>query len=570
LGYPVAMRTLFVTLHSKFIHASLALPCLAAYCVEDCGDIAIREFTVHEPKENVLAALLAEEPDVIAFSVYLWNRRNILDLLDALAVARPKIRLVVGGPEVSYEDADLFRRHPGLTAVIRGEGEGPIKELLGAWRQGEEPADLTRIILRRGHDILEGPDGPPLPELDAIPSPFAMGLADTSRGFVYYETSRGCPYRCAFCMSALDQTVRSYSMDRIRSDLRLLMNSEVRKVKLVDRTFNYNPRRARDIFAWILEHNRSTHFHFEIGAHLIDEETIDLLSKVPPDMFQFEIGVQSTLQDTLSHIDREVDMEKLAANVRRLRERTDIHLHLDLVAGLPGEGYNDFLASIDRVASLEPHHLQLEPVKLLPGSPMRNDAALLGIRFDPNPPYTVLGTPQMSFADLEQLRTISRILDLTFNSGRFGGFLKEIQHRVGRFAGALERLSRFFQSHDLLRHPLSQRGIFEAVDRFITAEIDNEDAPLLRERLARDYALTERVSPHNPPDFFNTELSPEESLNVRDTVRQITRYNKGRDIKVQHFAAVFESLPEFPARTVLVFIYLTKTGEGIHVEETRL
>ncbi|HKL48991.1 MAG TPA: cobalamin B12-binding domain-containing protein, partial [Desulfuromonadales bacterium] len=133
------MRTLFVTLHSKFIHASLALPCLAAYCGDDCGDIAIREFTVHEPKENVLAALLAEEPDVVAFSVYLWNRRNILDLIDALAVARPKIRLVLGGPEVSYEDADLLRRHPGLTAVIRGEGEGPIKELLGAWQQGEKP-----------------------------------------------------------------------------------------------------------------------------------------------------------------------------------------------------------------------------------------------------------------------------------------------------------------------------------------------------------------------------------------------------------------------------------------------
>ncbi|NIQ94148.1 MAG: DUF4080 domain-containing protein, partial [Desulfuromonadales bacterium] len=215
-------------------------------------------------------------------------------------------------------------------------------------------------------------------------------------------------------------------------------------------------------------------------------------------------------------------MARLADNVQRLRRKTRIHLHLDLIAGLPGEGYDDLLASLDRVAALEPHHLQLEPVKLLPGSPLRRDAEKLEMSFDPNPPYTVLGTPQLPFASLERLRTVSRILDLTFNSGRFSGFLKELANLEGSFARALERLALFFQRRDLLRHPLSQRGIFEAVGRFIDAQECSAPTALLRERLARDYARSERVSPHNPPFFLDASLSAEESRAVRDEVRRTT------------------------------------------------
>ncbi|MBW2688835.1 MAG: B12-binding domain-containing radical SAM protein, partial [Deltaproteobacteria bacterium] len=393
------MRTILATLHSKFIHNSLALPCLAAYCGNDCGELLIREFTVHEPRESILAMLLDEEPDIIAFSVYIWNRHTIFELIDALTVANPELRVIVGGPEVSFDGPEIFDRHPGLTALVRGEGEEPLHSLLTAWHQERQPGAIPRIVLRKGTELISGPDSPPLTDLNQIPSPFQAGLMDLERGFVYYETSRGCPFHCSFCLSARDNHMRSYSMERIYSDLLFLMQNKVPKIKLVDRTFNYDAERTRDIFSFILEHNLSTHFHFEIAGHLLDEQTLELLESVPVDTFQFEIGVQTTLERTLAAIDRRVNLTKLEKNIRHLRKNDRIHLHLDLVAGLPGDRYDSFLASIDQVVSLAPHHLQIEPVKLLPGSPLRDQAVDLQIRHDPNPPYTVLASKEMSFAE---------------------------------------------------------------------------------------------------------------------------------------------------------------------------
>jgi anaerobic magnesium-protoporphyrin IX monomethyl ester cyclase len=564
------MRTVLTTLHSKFIHPSLALPCLAAYCGEECGELRIREFTVHEPKENALAALVSEEPDVVAFSVYLWNRRETLELADALATAAPGTRVVLGGPEVSFDGPDLFDRHPGVSAIVRGEGEIPLRGLLSAWAKGEEPRDVPRLALRRGEGIVEGPNVPPLADLDALPSPFALGLADLSRGFVYLETSRGCPYTCAFCMSALDERVRSFSMARIREDLRRLMEARVPKVKLVDRTFNYDAARARQIWSFILKHNRETHFHFEIGAHLLDEESLSLLETVPPGMFQFEIGVQSTLPATLDAIGRRASLEKLEENVRRLRAMGNIHLHLDLIAGLPGEGYRDFLASVDRVASLSPHHLQIEPVKLLPGSPLRRDSRRLDLRFDPHPPYTVLSTPDLSFAEIGRLRGISRLFDLTYNSGRFNGFLGGLQTACGSLSAALERLEDFWRGRSLFRHPLSRRAIFEECWNFARSAFDGEMRETLREMLARDFALCERVAPGNAPDFFDLALTEEEMETVREQVRRETEAVKGQGTKIQHFAAAFERLAGVSGREVRLFLYQTRSGDGMRVKEVRL
>jgi anaerobic magnesium-protoporphyrin IX monomethyl ester cyclase len=564
------MRTILTTLHSKFIHPSLALPCLAAYCGKECGELRLREFTVHEPKENVLAALVAEEPDVVAFSVYLWNRRETLELADALATVRPGIRIVLGGPEVSFDGPDLFDRHPGVSAIVRGEGEIPLRGLLSAWAKGVDSLDVPRLAQRRDEGVIEGPDAPPLADLDELPSPFALGLADLSRGFVYLETSRGCPYTCSFCMSALDERVRSFSMARIRDDLRLLMDAGVPKVKLIDRTFNYDAARAREIWSFILRHNRQTHFHFEIGAHLLDEETLALLETVPSGMFQFEIGVQSTLPATLDAIGRQASLEKLEESVRRLRAAGNIHLHLDLIAGLPGEGYRDFLASVEKVASLCPHHLQIEPVKLLPGSPLRRDARRLGLRFDPHPPYGILSTPELTFAEIDRLRGLSRLFDLTFNSGRFGGFLEGLKAACGSLSAGLERLEDFWRTRDLFRHPLSQRAVFEACWNFVRSTFSGEVRETLRDGLARDLALCERVAPGNAPDFYDLTLTEEEMEAVREQVRRETEAIKGQGIKTQHFAAAFERLPGLSERTVLLFLYLTKSGEGMRVKEIPL
>ncbi len=561
------MRTILATLHSKYIHASLALPSLAAFCGTACGELVIREFTVHEPREAILAALLAEQPDVVAFSVYLWNRRETFDLIDALAAACPGIRLVVGGPEVSFDDPELFARHPGLTALVRGEGELPLKALLSAWAVGEEPATIPRLARRRGQVATEGPEGPPLRELDAIPSPFQANLVALDRGLVYLETSRGCPFRCAFCLSARDNQLRTFSRPRVFADLQWLMEREVPQVKLVDRTFNADPARAREIFRFILAHNRSSRFHFEIAAHLLDDETLALLDTAPPGIFQFEIGVQSTLETALRAVDRPLALERLEATVHRLKTAGRIRLHLDLVAGLPGEGYADFLASMDRVATLAPDHLQVEPVKLLPGTPLRDQALELGLRFDPNPPYTVLATPELSFAELERLRTISRLLDLTYNAGCFPTFLAVLATVGSSLAHGLERLAIDLAAHAWLRYPLGREGLFLRLAEAVGRQWTGAPAEQLRDALAFDLARCERIVPERAPALFDTAMFPAETSWAREEVRHATAALHGQGIKLQHFAAAFRRLPNTTGRTVCLFLYRIRSGEGLAVEE---
>ncbi len=561
------MRTLLTTLHAKFIHNSLALPCIASYCNDVCDDTLIREYTVHEPKENTLSAILAEQPDVIAFSVYIWNRRETFELIDLLSTVNPELKLVVGGPEVSFDGPELFAAHPGLSALVRGEGEEPMYSLLEAWQAEKEPGNIPRLTWRQGEKVVEGPDSPPMTSLDAVPSPFQLGIVDTSRGFVYYESSRGCPYTCSFCMSALDASVRSYSMKRIESDLTWLINQEVPKIKLVDRTFNYDTKRALHIFKFILESNRSSHFHFEIGAHLLDEETLKLLETVPKGMFHFEIGVQSTLPETLSEIDRKVSLEKVLHNVRELKKRCQIELHLDLIAGLPGEDYQHFLKSINTILALEPDHLQIEPVKLLPGSPMRMSAKTQNLHYDPNPPYTIVRSDSLTFPDIEKLKSISRLLDLTLNSSRLSGFMQALSQPASSMAAALELLALHLQNRGLFRLPISQDGLFTAIWGFIKEHFSGQELLVLQENLARDYALCERVIPAKAPDFFNTDLTLSELTQVREKVQQRRLSLHGTNTKLQYYASPFTLLRNDSIRRIHLFFYLTRSGQGREVEE---
>lgn len=561
------MRTLLTTLHAKYIHNSLALPCIAAYCSDVCDDILIREYTVHEPKENTLSAILAEQPEIIAFSVYIWNRREIFELIDLLATVNPELKLVVGGPEVSFDGVELFADHPGLTAQVRGEGEEPMRSLLEAWQTGKEPADIPRLTWRCGDQVITGEDSTPMESLDIIPSPFRLGMVDTSRGFVYYESSRGCPYNCSFCMSALDASVRSFSMQRIEADLKWLIDQKVSKVKLVDRTFNYDTKRALQIFRFILKHNRKSHFHFEIGAHLLNEETLQLLETVPPGMFHFEIGVQSTLPETLTEIDRKVSLEKVLHNVRELKRRCQIELHLDLIAGLPGESYQHFLESINTILALEPDHLQIEPVKLLPGSPMRMSAKMQNLHYDPNPPYTIVSSDSLTFPDIEKLKSISRLLDLSWNSGRLSGFMQALSKPASSMSAALELLALHLQNKGLFRLPISQDGLFAAIWNFIKEHFSGQEHLVLQENLARDYALCERVIAAKAPGFFNTDLTHSELARIKDKVQQKRHGLQGTNTKLQYYASSFTMLNNEPARRIHLFFYLTRSGQGREVEE---
>ncbi len=557
------MRTLLTTLHSKYIHPSLALPCLAAYCGADCGELLIGEYTVHQPKENLLARIIACQPDVVCFSVYIWNRQLSLELAVSLRKALPEVRIVLGGPEVSFEGTGFFEGYP-VDALICGEGEIPLRHVLKAWQNGKDPRTCPGLQLPAMSSADAGQSF--LGSLDELPSPFAAGLVDLSRGYVYYESSRGCPYSCSFCMSALDERVRSFSMPRIQRDLGLLMQAGVKQIKFVDRTFNYHAVRSREIIKFILENNRGSHFHFEVGADLLDEATLSLLESVPPGMFQFEIGVQTTSPTTLGRIGRKTSLEKLEENVSRLLAAGNIHLHLDLIAGLPGEASSDFFRSLRRVLALAPDHLQVELVKLLPGAPLRQQAQGLKLQFDPSPPYAVLRTPELSFGDLEEIRGVGRLLDLLNNSRRFKHFLQAAAAIFGDQVEFYRCLQDWWHRAGLFDEPLSLQQQFNALHKFVES---SSEALALREALARDFALAGRVVPGKAPTFFNCQLSAEEQLAVKQRVRQVLEQSVPGE-KLQHFAAVFETLSQATPRSLVLYLYRSSNAKSPSAEEVFL
>ncbi len=402
------MKILLATLHAKYVHNSLALPCLATACKGIAGvETVIREFTVNEPSHLVLRALVAEQADVAAFSCYIWNIGETLKLASDLKQVRPETFIILGGPEASYGIFELMAQNPAIDCIVRGEGEETFRELMAHLLRTDQGSDALQgvsagIVFRVGDEIIAAPEREPIADLDSIPSPFNAGLVDLKKPLVYYESSRGCPFSCAFCMSSLERGVRSFSMKRIKEDLGLLTAQKAQTVKLVDRTFNYDAARANAIWEFILAENRGSRFHFEIAADLLTEDNFLLLRRVPPGMFRFEIGVQSGDENTLERVGRRSDLERLFANVRRLREETGVIVHLDLVAGLPGEDYQGFLNTLQRLFNVltsdgqwqgEECHIQVEPLKVLKGSPMRKIAAKENYAYSAAPPYKVLRPP---------------------------------------------------------------------------------------------------------------------------------------------------------------------------------
>ncbi len=555
------MKILLTTLHSKYIHASLALPYLQAYC-QDLADFRICEFTVNEPKESVLAKIVEFDVDVVCFSVYIWNRLETLNLVRCLKLIRPDLKIVLGGPEVSFETQDFFVQHP-VDALIRGEGERPLRNLLLGWLQGkvlrgmagvQNSADLTPPAMDR------------LENLDEIPSPFAAGLVDLKRGLVYYESSRGCPYSCSFCMSALDETVRSFSMARIKSDLEILIGNRVPLIKFVDRTFNYDRKRTLEILKFLVAAKGESRYHLEIGAHLLDGEILDFLDSAPEDLFQFEIGVQSTLPETLERVSRRATFSALKENVERLIAAGRVHQHLDLIAGLPGENLDSFYTSLDRVLEVHPDHLQIEPVKLLPGAPLRQQAAEWGIIFDPQPPYTILKSSHLSYVELEQLRGVGRLLDLHYNSGRYRNLLPWLFSLFGHPSRFFSDLTSYWQERGLFAISHSAKDLFLVMEAYLNERLSGAAHASAQDLLARDYALCERVASGTCPGFFNTNLSEDETERVRLSLKsEIEKLS--RSGKVQYFAALFNNLPEISERGIILFIYYQKPSCGWTVEE---
>ncbi|MDA8414292.1 MAG: DUF4080 domain-containing protein [Desulfobacteraceae bacterium] len=501
------MKILLTTLHAKYSHASLALPCLAACCQDLPGvAVAIREYTVNEPRDHLLRLIMSEQADVVAFSCYIWNIKKTLEIVSDIKKITPETRIVLGGPEVSFGIFELMHNHPAVDFVIKGEGEHVFRRLAETLAKqdtqsfsGSDLDMINSLFYRDGADISAGSLSKGYLQLDSIPSPFEAGLVDLGKPLTYFETSRGCPFSCAFCLSSVEGQVRSYSMERIRRDLLVLMQKRVPKVKLVDRTFNFDERRAGDIWRFILQHNQGSHFHFEIAADLLSDASFDILKQVPAGTFRFEIGVQSASADTLQRVNRTADLGRIFYCIRRLRTETRIELHLDLVAGLPGEDYAAFLASLQAVADLNPHQIQVEPLKVLKGSPMREIAAREDYYFSEAPPYTILRNPWLSYNDIGRIERIGRLLDLFYNQGGFVTVLEFLTRNM-TLSALLDRMAASVADQAL--SGLSSLRLYELMYRLASPCCTDDDLGKLADALFFDFCRNEMPRQGKLPQFI--------------------------------------------------------------------
>ncbi len=428
------MRIVLTTLNAKFTHDSLAVRYLEAYCIHDFPELITRQFNINQNLDLILSELVDLQPDIIGFSCYIWNIEPTLELVSNLKKIYPQLIILLGGPEVSYDYHQLMHRHNDINYCIAGEGEEPFLQLLKLLKRTKNPTSselrkVSGLVYRQGQQILDNPTA--VMNLDTLPSAYSHSLSGLENKIVYYETSRGCPFKCEYCLSSRSGAVRYFPLDQCKKEIFQLSRMDIEQIRFVDRTFNCHPGRAKELLKFIIGLDTNTRFQLEIGGDLLDAEMLSLLEKAPPNRLQFEIGVQSTNPATLKQIGRTTNLDLLAANVKILQTNTNVRFLLDLIAGLPEETLDRFGESFDFVYNLKPTKIQLGFLKLLKGSRLRERVEDFGCIFTARAPYEVLGTNSISYTQLAFLKVIDDLVEMFYNSGRFGCSLDYLVTRDG-------------------------------------------------------------------------------------------------------------------------------------------
>jgi len=408
------MRLLLVALNSQYIHTNLAIRYLKA-AVNEVTNVDLLELTVNDNMDYILRKIYSKSPDLIGFSCYIWNIKMVLDIIHDVKKILPGVKLILGGPEVSY-DPDSYIKE-GVDFVIRGEGEVALKKLIGALQRIESFDNVPGLSFKNNGEIIKNPQGPYISP-DEIPFPYdAVDVENNRQRILYYEASRGCPYRCTYCLSSIENRTRFWDIERIDREISWMYENGVRFIKFVDRTFNCNKKRTMEIFN-LLSKYKGMRFHMEMVSDLIDEEMLNVLKKLDPQMFQFEIGVQSLNTETLKAINR-IDNYKHLSWVMDSLNRLGIKTHLDLIAGLPYENYDSMIESFNGVYNLKPSEIQVGFLKMLKGTRIRDEASKYGIRFMDSPPYEILKSDFIDYDELIILKDISFLVDKYYNSHCF-------------------------------------------------------------------------------------------------------------------------------------------------------
>lgn len=481
------MNILLVAINAKYIHSNLAVYSLKSYARKYEDHITIKEYTINHSSDYILEEIYKTKPDVIAFSCYIWNFSYVKELVVDLHRLLPEVPLWVGGPEVSYETEAFLREYPQLTGAMIGEGEASFFELVSHYiDQGISLEEIPGICYQKEDGSLCRNDLREIMDMSTIPFCYEK-LDHFKNKIIYYESSRGCPFSCSYCLSSVEKKLRFRNLELVKKELLFFIEQEVPQVKFVDRTFNCNHRHAMEIWKFLMENDRGvTNFHFEIAADLLTEEELDLLSTMRPGLIQLEIGVQSTYPETIQEIDRVMDFGALANIVRRIQKGKNIHQHLDLIAGLPYEDYETFQKSFQDVYELHPEQLQLGFLKVLKGAKMFHNADAYGIVYKKNPPYEVLFTKWLSYEELLNIKAVEEMVEAYYNSGQFTAAIRYMEELFTSPYLMFETLAKYYEAHELSGMSHSRMTRYRILLDFLKEQRPKEEV-LQKELLVYDY-----------------------------------------------------------------------------------
>lgn len=511
------MNILLTAINAKYIHSNPAVYSLRAYACRYGGsryeeEIRIAEYTINQPVDEILMDIYERRPDILCISCYLWNISYVEQLIREIPKVLPETKIWLGGPEVSYNAREMLDGYPGLAGVMCGEGEQIFLELLETYAAGNEPEEI--LTAREALD------------LSSIPFIYEH-IEDFDNRIVYYESSRGCPFSCSYCLSSIDKCLRFRDPDLVRRELQFFIDHEVPQVKFVDRTFNCRHDHAMAVWSYIKEHDRGiTNFHFEVAADLLNDEEIALIRSMRPGLIQLEIGVQSTNPDTVREIRRRMDLVKVEKNVAAVREARNVHQHLDLIAGLPYEDYDSFARSFDRVYAMKPDQLQLGFLKVLKGSLMHEKTEEYGLVYQDRPPYEVLSTKWLSYSDVIRLKKIEEMVEVYYNSGQFRNTMEQLEQAYASSFEMYGALADYYEKNGLFRLSHSRIARYEILYHFIEETEGAERIAGYREWLTLDLYLRDNVK--NRPAFLGeNRVKPDEAAAFYKAEEEERRYLSG-------------------------------------------
>lgn len=570
------MNIVLTALNAKYIHSSLSLRCLKSAAKAEGFNVDTAEFTINNDPKQILKELFNKKPDVLCFSCYIWNISIILSIAENIKKILPDTVVVLGGPEVSFDSEDILKKHPFIDFVMRGEGEYTFVRFIEYLYGKRNPEAVTGITYREDEEIISNPLSEPV-DLNKIPFVYE-NLDGLENRIIYYETQRGCPYSCQFCLSGDDKKLRFLDIERVKKELQFFLDNKVPQVKFVDRTFNCKKSHAMEIWKYCMEHdNGITNFHMEISAEIMDDDMLELLKDAREALFQFEVGVQSTNTATLEAVKRKCNFANLRDIVNKVHSFGNIHQHLDLIAGLPYEDYNSFRKSFNDVYSLEPQQLQLGFLKLLKGSGLREDAQKYGIVYDKQAPYEVLFTKDMPYEDMLKLKAIEEFTETYYNSSKA---LNTIAYAVTVFGTPFdfyEKAGLYMEEHGYTKNQSSKAQTYTNLyEFFVSEDLEKDTLDTLKELLLFDMLLNDNLKSF--PYWINEEdeelkLKKREFFNNKELVekylpthcelpparlgRQFGMAKFSFDISRRQFSA---ASPVKKQKTYIVFDYSSKNS----------